>query len=191
MAATQKIGYIRVSTFAQNPERQLVGLSLDKTFVEFASGSTTDRPKLQEMIDYIREGDEVFVHEICRLGRNLEDIYSLVRKITEKGCILTFVTENLKFTKERNNLLDEKMLTMLGSFAQFEREKMRERQREGIERAKKAGKYKGRPPTIDQRAICKLLSKGIPFRQVAKLMGVSLSSVQRASRAAAAKSKSA
>ena len=183
MAATQKVGYIRVSTSEQNPDRQLTGLTLDKTFSDIASGATTNRPELQKMIEYIREGDEIFVHEISRLGRNLEDLYSLVRRITEKGCKLTFVVENMSFTKERDNPHSEAMLAMLGSYAQFERKKILERQREGIELAKKAGKYKGRPPKLDPKPIVKLIKSGVSYRQTAKMVGCSLSSVQRAMRA--------
>lgn len=79
-----KIGYIRVSTVEQNTERQLSDIKLDKLFEEKVSAKTTQRPKLQELLNYIREGDEVYVHDISRLACNIEDLHSLVNQITTK-----------------------------------------------------------------------------------------------------------
>lgn len=79
-----KVGYVRVSTVDQNTDRQLDDISLDKVFEEKVSARTADRPKLNELLDYIREGDEVIVHDISRLARNMEDLHRLVRQITGK-----------------------------------------------------------------------------------------------------------
>ena len=84
------IGYIRVSTVGQNTERQLDGVSLDKVFEEKVSAKTMNRPKLNEMLEFIREGDTVIVHDISRLARNIKDLHELVERITEKGVTLKF-----------------------------------------------------------------------------------------------------
>lgn len=174
-----KVGYVRVSTVDQNMDRQLDGLNLDKVFEEKKSARTTDRPKLTEMLDYIREGDEVVVHDISRLARNIQDLHSLVEQITQKGCVLRFVKENLTFTSDKSDPMSELMLTMLGAVYQFERNIMLERQREGIAVAKAKGKYKGRPKSIDRGSILTLLDDGVSMRKTADRLGVSLSTVQR------------
>lgn len=173
------VGYVRVSTADQNAERQLDGITLDKVFEEKVSARTADRPKLNELLDYIREGDEVVVHDISRLARNMEDLHRLVRQITGKGCTLRFVKENLTFTSDQSDPISQLLLSMLGAVYQFERNIMLERQREGIAIAKAKGRYKGRPKTIDRSAILTLLDDGLSMRKTADQLGVSLSTVQR------------
>ena len=153
MGAAAKIGYTRVSTWEQNTARQLVGVALDRVFEEKASGKNIDaRPVLQEMLDYIREGDEVYVHSMDRLARNLKDLLTLVTTITDKGVTLHFVKENLTFeAKEKASPFNKLLLGLLGSVAQFERELLLERQREGIAQAKARGAYKGRKPIESKR----------------------------------------
>ena len=143
------------------------------------SARTADRPKLNELLDYIREGDEVIVHDISRLARNMEDLHRLVRQITDKGCTLRFVKENLTFTNDQTDPVSQLLLSMLGAVYQFERNIMLERQREGIAIAKAKGKYKGRPKTIDRSEILTLLDDGLSMRNTAGKLGVSLSTVQR------------
>lgn len=174
-----KIGYIRVSTVDQSTERQLDGIQLDKVFEEKASARNTQRPKLVEMLDYIREGDEVIVHDISRLARNIEDLHGLVRQITHKGCVIRFQKENLAFTNDKSDAISQLLLSMLGAVYQFERTVLLERQKEGIAIAKAKGKYKGRPKTISREAILTLLQKGTSMRNAAKELGISLSTVQR------------
>ena len=87
----KRIGYIRVSTVDQNTDRQLADLELDKTFQEKVSAKIANRPQLNAMLDYIREGDEVYVHDISRLARNIEDLHRLDREINEKGCAIHFI----------------------------------------------------------------------------------------------------
>ena len=99
----KRIGYIRVSTVDQNTDRQLADFELDKTFEEKVSAKTANRPQLNAMLDYIREGDEVYVHDISRLARNIEDLHRLVREINEKGCAIHFVKENLHFSGDKND----------------------------------------------------------------------------------------
>ena len=174
------IGYIRVSTVDQNTERQLDGLALDKTFTEKASAKTADRPQLIAMLEYVREGDTVVVHDISRLARNIQDLHALVDQITGAGVTLRFVKESLTFSADSSDPMSQLLLSMLGAVYQFERSIMLERQREGIAKAKAAGKFKGRPATLDTDAILESLAAGVSVRKTAQALGVSVSSVQRA-----------
>lgn len=98
----KRIGYIRVSTVDQNSERQLDGVQLDKVFEDKCSGKDTNRPQLQALLDHIREGDEVHVHDISRMARNLEDLIALVKRMNMQGVSIKFHKENLTFTGEQN-----------------------------------------------------------------------------------------
>lgn len=138
------IGYIRVSHVDQNIARQLEGLDLHKTFVDKCSGKDKDRPQLNLLIDFVRDGDTVYIHSLDRLARNLEHLKKIVNILINKGVTVKFIKENLVFTEDEQNPISELMLSVMGAFAQFERELIKERQREGILIAKKAGKYKGR-----------------------------------------------
>jgi len=182
---SKTIGYIRVSTIGQNSERQLADVKLDKVFEEKVSAKTMNRPKLQEMLDFIREGDTVIVHDISRLARNIKDLHELVETITALGVTLKFKKENLVFTANKQDAMSQLMLSMLGAVYQFERTILLERQREGIAVAKKAGKYKGRPATVDTQAIIDALNAKNSLSKTAKLCGVSISTVQRVKKAAA------
>lgn len=184
-----KVGYVRVSSVDQNTERQLDGVALDKVFTDKVSGATTDRPQLQAMLEYVREGDTIVVHSIDRLARSLADLLKLVEELNTKGIHIRFHKEQLEFTGE-NNPMQKLMLSMMGSFAEFERAMIRERQREGIEKAKDAGVYKGRTKTIDDAAIRAAVTgdgetKGMSYRKAAEHLGVSLSTIQRAMKAPA------
>lgn len=180
------IGYIRVSTIGQNSERQLDGIDLDKVFEEKASAKTKDRPRLNEMLEYIREGDSVIVHDISRLARNIQDLHHLVEEITAKGATLQFNKEGLTFSGDKKDPMSQLLLSMLGAVYQFEREIMKERQREGIAVAKAQGKFKGRPAKLNNSDILQVVDEGNSIAQTAKILGVSQSSVQRAKRARAA-----
>ena len=98
---------------------ELDGIALDKVFEEKVSARTADRPKLNEMLDYIREGDEVIVHDISRLARNMEDLHRLVRQVTDKGCTLRFVKENLTFTNDQTDAVSQLLLSMLGAVENY------------------------------------------------------------------------
>jgi len=177
------VGYVRVSTVDQNTDRQLDGVVLDRKFEDKVSGATTDRPKLQEMLQYVRHGDTIHVHSIDRLARSLADLLSLVQTLTEKGVMLKFHKEQLHFTGEANPM-QNLMLSMMGAVAEFERSMIKERQREGIAKAKLKGVYTGRVKAINDEAIRAAMAKeGASFRKVAKELNVSLSSVQRAMKA--------
>ena len=138
-----KVAYIRVSTIEQNTARQeeaMKGMGIEKTFIEKASAKDTNRPQLLSMIDFIREGDVVYVESFSRLARSTEDLLNIVKSIQEKGATIISLKENFDLSTPTGKL----MLTMMGAISTFEREVMLERQREGIAIAKAEGKYKGR-----------------------------------------------
>jgi DNA invertase Pin-like site-specific DNA recombinase len=151
-----RIAYKRVSTFEQNTDRQLDGQEFNKIFSEKVSAKTTDRKELNNLIDWIREGDEVFVHSIDRLARNLQDLQILIDKINLKGASISFMKESLTFSSGDSNPIQKLMLQMMGAFAEFERSAIRERQREGIVKAKQKGVYKGRKPKLGWLAKVKI-----------------------------------
>lgn len=177
-----KVGYIRVSSVDQNTERQLDGIALDKVFTEKVSAATMDRPQLQAMLEYVREGDTIVVHSIDRLARSLVDLLKLVEDLTQRGVYIYFDKEKLEFTGE-DSPSQNLMLQMMGAVAQFERAMIKERQREGIAKAKQKGVYKGRTKTVDDEAIRAAVCGGLSFRKAAESLGVSLSTVQRAMKA--------
>lgn len=171
----QRIGYIRVSSLGQNTERQLEGLELDRTFEDKVSGKDTNRPKLQEMIEFVREGDTVVVHSMDRLARNLDDLRALVKKLTGKGVSVEFVKEGLSFSGE-DKPMPKLLLSVMGAFAEFERSIIRERQLEGIALAKQKGVYKGRKKALtadDMATIQKRVGAGEKKAQIARDFGVS------------------
>ena len=134
----QNIGYIRVSTVEQNEERQqkaLEGKHIDKVYIEKASGKDTNRPKLKEMLDYVREGDTVYIQDFSRLARNVKDLLNIVEQLQNKGVNLISIKENLDLSTSAGRL----QLTMLGAIYEFERDMIRERQAEGIAAAKMNG----------------------------------------------------
>lgn len=139
----QRIGYVRVSSTDQNPDRQLEGIQTDKLFIDRASGKDTKRPQIEAMLDYIREGDTLIVHSMDRLARNLDDLRALVQKLTTQGTCVEFVKESLTFTGDASPMANL-LLSVMGAVAEFERELIRERQREGIALARRSGKFRGR-----------------------------------------------
>lgn len=182
----QKIGYVRVSTADQNDARQLDGMSFDRLFTDHASGKDVERPQLKAMLDYARDGDQIFVHSMDRLSRSLRDLQSLVEQLTSDGIAITFQKENLCF--EPQGMADDPhrgiyatlMMQLLGAVAQFERALINERQREGIEIAKKQKKYKGRKPSLDAARIAELraqIGNGMSKATAAKHFGISRATV--------------
>ena len=143
MSKGKNIAYVRVSTVEQNEARQREALgkyNIDKWFIEKASGKTMKRPKLQEMLGFIREDDVVYVEEFSRLGRTAYDLLSIVKRIENTGAKFVSLKENFDTSTPTGRL----QLTMMAAIAEFEREMILERQREGIAIAKKEGRYKGR-----------------------------------------------
>lgn len=151
----QCIGYIRVSSTDQNPDRQLEGVETDKLFIDHASGKDTQRPQLEAMLAYAREGDRVVVHSMDRLARNLDDLRRLVQQLTRRGISVTFLKESLTFTGE-DSPMAQLLLSVMGAFAEFERALIRERQKEGIALAKKNGVYKGRKKALSSEQVTEL-----------------------------------
>ncbi|AEJ13438.1 MULTISPECIES: recombinase family protein [Pseudomonas] len=177
------IGYIRVSSIDQNTERQLGGVKLDQIFTDKVSGGTTNRPQMAEMRRSLREGDTVHVHSIDRLARSLSDLLGLVEEFRAKGVVLRFHKENLTFTGQIDPMQDL-MLQMMGAVAQFERALIRERQAEGIAKAKEAGVYERRSAAKGDAAIIQAINNGMSYRKTAEHLGVSLSTVARVMKAA-------
>ena len=140
----QQIGYIRVSSDGQNTARQLEGINLDKEFIDTMTGSTKNRPQLEECLNYLRKGDTLHVHSIDRLARNLRDLQEIIEGLVVKNVNVKFHAENLTFTGD-DSPMATLTLQMMGAFAEFERTITRTRQREGIDAAKKDGKHLGRP----------------------------------------------
>lgn len=139
----QKVGYIRVSTIEQNTESQkslLQDFKLDKVFEEKVSGKNTQRPQLQALLEYVREGDTIYVKDLSRLARNTKDLLDIIEYLNNKGVGLFSLKESIDTSSNFGKL----MLTFLGAIYEFERANLLERQRDGIAVAKKLGKYKGR-----------------------------------------------
>lgn len=174
------IGYARVSTTGQSLDTQLNALSnCDKIFQEKISGAKDDRPQLQLMLEFVREGDSVVVTKLDRLARNTRHLLEIAELLSHKKVALKI--ENLGI--DTGTPTGKLMLTMVGAIATFERELMLERQAEGIALAKARGKYKGRSPTAmqKQQEVLSLIATGLSKVEVARKVGISLSSVQRIS----------
>ena len=171
----QRVGYVRVSAFDQNPERQLEDINLDRVFTDKASGKDVRREQLAEMLNYVRQGDTLVVHSMDRLARNLDDLRRIVQDLTKRGVCIEFVKEKLSFTGEDSPMANL-MLSVMGAFAEFERALLRERQREGIALAKKRGVYKGRKRALSDADIVALkarIKSGEKKAQVARDFGIS------------------
>lgn len=171
----KRIGYIRVSSYDQNPERQLEHVITDKVFTDKASGKDTQRPELDALLSFAREGDTVVVHSMDRLARNLDDLRRLVQKLTERGMRIEFVKENLTFTGEDSPMANL-MLSVMGAFAEFERALIRERQREGIALAKQRGAYRGRKKALSSEQVADLrlrIAAGEQKASLAREFGIS------------------
>ena len=163
------VGYIRVSSVEQNLARQLENVRLDKIFEEKASAAA-QRPALAECMAYLREGDTLYVHSIDRLARSL------------KGVTVHFHSENMIFGDGKAFPMQELLFQILGAFAQFERSIIKERQAEGIAKAKKEGRHLGRPRKIslaDKQVILTQLAEGRAPAAIAAEYGVSVSSVYK------------
>ena len=156
----QRIGYIRVSSLDQNESRQLESEILDRVFTDKASGKNTDRPQLQELLQFARDGDTVVVHSMDRLARNLDDLRRIVQNLTDQGISIFFVKEGLTFNGE-DSPMSNLLLSVMGAFAEFERALIKERQREGIEIAKKKGVYKGRRPSISHDQVKEIKQRAL------------------------------
>lgn len=170
-----RIGYVRVSSFDQNLERQLEHVQVDRLFTDKASGKDIQRPELEALLAFVRSGDTVVVHSMDRLARNLDDLRRMVQELTKDGVRIEFVKENLAFTGEDSPMANL-MLSVMGAFAEFERALIRERQREGIALAKQRGAYRGRKKSLSPHQIGELLQRvaaGEVKAQLAREFGIS------------------
>ena len=175
----QRVGYIRVSTLDQHTERQLDAIEIDRIFTDNASGKDIARPQLQALLEFVRDGDTVIVHSMDRLARNLDDLRRIVRTLTDQGVRVEFVREQLNFTGEDSPMANL-LLSVMGAFAEFERALIRERQAEGIAKAKQRGVYKGRKKSLTQAQIVDLIDRaanGQAKTALAKEFGISRETV--------------
>ncbi len=171
------VSYIRVSTLEQNEARQVEALkkyNVEKTFMDKVSGKDTNRPQLKAMLEFVREGDTVVVHEFSRLARSTKDLLEIVEMLNKKGVHLISNKENMDTGTPTGKL----MLTMIGAIAEFERQQILERQREGIAIAKREGKYKGRQvKQIDnalfEKCYAEYKERIINKRQMAEVLKIS------------------
>lgn len=185
MTRGQRVGYIRVSTTDQNTARQLDGVELDRIFEDKASGKDAKRPKLQELLAYVREGDTVIVHSMDRLARNVDDLRRIVTELSGRGVRVEFQREGVVFTGE-DNPMNTLLLTMLGAVAEFLRAQNLENQREGIAKAKQAGKYKGRKRVLTAEQVAQVkerVAAGEQKTALAKELGVSRETLYKVLRA--------
>lgn len=171
------VGYVRVSTVEQNEARQLATMekyNVDRVFQEKVSAKDTNRPELKAMLDFVREGDSIVIHDFSRLARSTKDLLDIVETLEDKRVTLVSAKENIDTSTATGKL----MLTMIGAINEFERTNLLERQREGIAIAKEQGKYKGRKEvTISDEVwndlYSKYLNREINKTQLAKELGVS------------------
>ena len=177
VVAGQKIGYARVSSKDQNLDRQLAALKKEKVFRIFTdtvSGSSTQRPGLDGALNYLRAGDQLIVVSMDRLARSLIDLHRLVDELTERGVSVKFLKEGQVYSLDSSPIA-KLMLGLLGSVAEFERAIIRERQAEGIAKAKARGVYKGRAKVLNEEQIMQArewVSEGVPKTEVARRFGI-------------------
>lgn len=174
----KNLAYVRVSTAEQNEARQLEALenyNIDKTFIEKVSAKNTDRPQFQEMLEYAREGDTIYVTDFSRLSRSTRDLLGTLEFLLKKGVKVISLKENLDSSSPQGRL----MITMIGAINQFEREILLERQREGIEIAKRKGKYRGRKriekPNNWDMVIADYVVRKITAKKAMELLGLKTS----------------
>ena len=171
----QRIGYVRVSSFDQHPGRQLDQVGVDQLFTDRVSGKNTQRPQLDALLSFAREGDTVVVHSMDRLAHNLNDLRQLVQMLTKRGIRIEFVKECLSFTDE-DSPMAHLLLSVMGAFAEFERALIGERQREGIALAKLRGAYPGRKKALVDKQVVELRRRagaGEPKATLAREFGIS------------------
>jgi DNA invertase Pin-like site-specific DNA recombinase len=177
-----RVGYARTSTVEQIAGyeaqlRELAAAGCEKVFSEQLSSVDASRPQLEQAITFVREGDAFVVTKLDRLARSMRNLIDISDALAAKGVSLVILALNVDTGTPSGRL----MLNMFGSFAQFEREIMLERQREGIQRAKAAGLYKGRAPTAQAQAanVVSLSAQGMGHAAIAKQLGISRPSVWR------------
>ena len=179
----QIVGYARVSTADQNLDRQtdrLTAAGAQRFFTDTITGSTRDRPGLDAALSYLRAGDTLTVVSMDRLARSLRDLHTLVDELTASGVRVQFLQEGQTYSDDPSPS-SRLLLSMLGAVAEFERSIIRERQADGIARAKARGVYKGRAPVPDEKIghARELIAQGIPKARVSRDLGISRSSLYK------------
>ena len=177
-----KVSYIRISSEGQNPARQIESMKaigVEKSFIETVSGKNLNRPQLKAMLDFVREGDSLYVESYSRLARSTQDLLSIIEKLNEKGVSFVSLKEKIDTTTPQGKFF----LTVVAGLCEYERFQILQRQREGIECAKAAGKYKGRKP-IDRPEnfdeVVRLWKEGeITARKAQQKLGLSPSTFYR------------
>ena len=173
-----KVGYRPVSTLEKSLDRQDLG-ECDRVFEEKESTGSANRPALQEMLAFVREGDTVVVHSIDRPARNLMDLQSIIQELNDKGVTIQFLSESLSFSADGGCAFQTLQLQMLGAFSQFERTMIRKRQAEGIAKAKVKGVYSQRRRTVNSEKVKQLFEDGMTKAAIAKHLNISRMSVYR------------
>lgn len=175
------VGYARVSTVGQSLDIQEAALKTagcEKIFAEKKSGaSQQDRTALEEALEFVRSGDALVVTRLDRLARSVLDLRNIVDRLDAKGAGFTCLQQGAIDTTRSDGKL---LLNILGSFAEFELDIRKERQMEGIAKAKEAGKYKGRPVSIDAEKVKALKAEGKGATAIARQLGIGRASVYRA-----------
>ena len=175
------IGYVRVSTVEQNEQRQIQALKVHKInrlYIDKSTGKNMERPQLKEMLNYVREGDTVYVMDWSRLSRSVVDLLKIIELLSDKRVKLVSIKENFDTSTPTGRL----MLNLIASINEFERQNLLERQKEGIEIAKQQGKYKGRQPNkYDEKLLFEtmeaLKTRSITVTEAAKRLKVTRATV--------------
>ena len=173
-----KVGYRRASALEQSLDRQDLG-ECDRVFEEKESAGSANRPALQDMLSFVRSGDEVVVHSIDRLARNLIDLQNVIQELNDKGVTFQFLSESLSFSADGGCAFQTLQLQMLGAFSQFERTMIRKRQAEGIAKAKERGVYTQRKKSVNPDKVRQLFQDGMSKAAIAKHLNISRMSVYR------------
>ena len=175
--------YKRVSTLDQNTDRQLIdlGIKFDKEFIDKASAKDANRPKLQSMLDQVRDGDVIHVHSLDRLARSVTDAINIVTDLNEQGVSIIFHKESMTFDPKSKSSMNKLMLTIFSGIAEFERELINERIREGVAVAKAKGKYKGRTANMRKAEKIKALDATGEYtrEEIAEKAGCGIATVYR------------
>jgi DNA invertase Pin-like site-specific DNA recombinase len=177
------IGYKRVSTAEQSTARQLVDITLDRVYEDYASGATRDRPELKRCLDALRKGDTLHVHAVDRISRSMRDLIDIVEQVLKSEASIIIYSPKLEFSTNENNHFQTFQLQLFASIAQLERAMSRERQKEGIAQAKLKGTRSGKPfgqqplaPDLKPRAI-EMFNHNMTITQIARDLGISRGSV--------------
>ncbi|GAA1174260.1 recombinase family protein [Ornithinimicrobium humiphilum] len=178
----QVVAYVRVSSWDQRTDRQDVG-RVDRVFEDHASAGTTDRPAYRDMMSYLRDGDTLRVWSMDRLARSLVDLVTTVQSLVDRGVVVEFLREQLVFRPGADDPYANFQLQLLGSVAELERALIRQRQREGVAKARARGAYRGRAPKLSPDQVAEIraqVAAGVPKAAVARRFSVGRATLYRA-----------